>query len=131
MSKTKFTSSWRSNDGGKMTPALAREMLSTFKISHLSAAAFARQYAIPKSRLIYWRHRIAEIDKGLQKPQASTTHSNFAPVMTKEMPPRTAAAPPPLQTLEATLASGRRIVVHGSWDALSMKSWLAAIEAKA
>jgi len=114
-----------------MTPALAREMLSVFKASRLSVAAFARKYDIPKNRVTYWRHRIVAIEKLAANTQASTKRSNFAPVLATQPLPRTIAVSQPRQTLEATLPSGSRIVVHGSWDASSMQSWLAAIEARA
>jgi len=131
MSKTKFSSSWRSNEGGQMTPALAREMLSTFKASKLSVAAFARKHSIPKNRVTYWQHRIVETDKLAAKQKTLPMRSSFAPVMATQILPRTAASSQLRQTLEVTLPSGSRIVVHGSWDASSMQSWLAAIEAKA
>jgi len=114
-----------------MTPALAKEMLAAFKASKLSVAAFARQHGIPKNRVSYWQHRIVEIEGTRKKPSRAVNHSNFAAVKTVDASSRKVDVPQPLQTLEATLPSGSRIVIHGVWDISSMKNWLCAIEAKA
>lgn len=114
-----------------MTHALAAEMLSAFRASKLSVAEFSRQQGIPKNRVTYWRHRMVELDLASNEPNAQKAQSNFAAVVAKTMPATANATPSPLQTLEATLSSGNRIVIHGVWDASSMKNWLTAIEAKA
>lgn len=130
MSKTKITSSWRSNDGGQMTPALGREMLSVFRSRKISVAAFAREHGIPKNRVTYWIHRTNELSSTAEKPQKPVSQPSFVPVLTDAIPRREATIPQPVQTLEATLSSGSRIVVHGNWNAASMNNWLNAIEAR-
>ncbi len=121
MSKTKFTSSWRSNDRGQMTPALGREMLSVFRNRKASVAAFAREHGIPKNRT-------DELSSKAEKSQRSVGQPNFVPVLTDAIPRHEAETLQPVQTLEATLPSGSRIVVHGSWSAVSINNWLSAIE---
>jgi len=113
-----------------MTPALAREMLSVFRGSNLPVSAFARQHDIPKSRVSYWQHRIAALERVSEALQAKVAQPSFAKVVVKADPLLHAPAPQPMQTLEATLPSGSRVVIHGNWDALSIHCWLAAIEAK-
>lgn len=130
MSKTKITSSWRSNDGGQMTPALGREMLSVFKNSKISVSAFARQHGIPKNRVTYWIHRTVELAKLAEKSQSPVDQPSFVPVLTDATPRLEATVPQPVQTLEATLPSGSRIVVHGNWNTDSINNWLSAIEAR-
>lgn len=111
-----------------MTPALGREMVSVFKGSKTSVSAFAREHGIPKNRVTYWIHRTDELASAVDKSQSSVNQPSFVPVLT-EATPRREATPQPVQTLEATLPSGSRIVVHGSWNAVSMSDWLNAIEA--
>ncbi len=110
-----------------MTPALAREMLSVFRGSKLSVSAFARQHEIPQSRVSYWLRRVAILSGASEFP---IEQPSFAKVVAEADPLLHALAPQCRQTLEATLPSGSRIVVHGNWDALSIHNWLAALEAK-
>lgn len=114
-----------------MTPALARDMIGTFVASKQSVAAFARQHGIATNRVTYWRHRLAEIDRAAKKTSDTKSRPSFAPLLAMPDPPIPAASVPTMQTLEAMRPSGTRIVIHGTWDSLSMKNWLAAIEDKA
>lgn len=115
-----------------MTPSLAREMLAALESSGLSVSAFSRLHDIPKQRVCYWRRRLLEIDGTQKSPAAEKLSSQpkFAPVIAKAGWQREAlpTAKGPMQTLEATLPGGSRVVVHGQWDAMSMRSWLEAIE---
>ena len=114
-----------------MKPAQAREMLSAFSASGLSAAAFCRLHGLQKQRVGYWLQRLDEIDavsKGISpKPEAEA--SGFALVREKPSDSRdmSMSLREPMQTLEATLPGGSRVVVHGHWDSASVQTWLTAI----
>jgi len=109
---------------------MARVMLAELSASKLSVSAFARLHEIPKQRVFYWLERLSDSDG---KEGHHVGGSGFAPIKVKAnpvvecSPPRSQAAVP-VQTLETTLANGSRVVVHGQWDASSMRFWLAAIE---
>ena len=113
-----------------MTPALGREMLSVFRSRKTSVAAFAREHGIPKNRVTYWIHRTNELASTAEKSQGSVDQPSFVPVLTDAIPRHEANTLQPVQTLEATLPSGSRIVVHGNWNAASMNNWLSAIEGR-
>ena len=124
---------WWPEGDEQMTPEMASAMIAALTASDLSVAAFARQHEIPKQRIFYWRERLSK----LKRKQGSVVRKRdgqpvgFAPMVVKAGPSGEAAPPAsrvPMQTLEATLASGSRVVVHGQWDATSMRAWLAAID---
>jgi transposase-like protein len=114
-----------------MTRSLAKEMLAALAASELSVAAFCRLHDIPPQRVWYWRKQLGETGGAQESPvpPKPKRQRRFAPVIAKadrpsEAPPNVAS---PMQTLEAMLPGGRRVVVHGQWDASSMRSWLEAI----
>ena len=133
MSQKKPPPPWRPDDDSRMTPELARKMVAALAASELSIVDFARLHGIGKQRLFYWRQRLVELDAPQESPSRSRHSSQsqkFAPVIAKESEPSESSRPlgTPMQTLEATLPTGSRVVVHGQWDASSMRTWLAAIE---
>lgn len=132
MSQKKIGPRWRLEGDARMTPSLAREMISALAASGLSVSAFSRLHDIPKQRVCYWRRRLLEIDGAQESPVAEkrSPQPKFAPVIAKSSRQSEAlsAMKAPAQTLEATLPGGNRVVVHGQWDVMSMRSWLEAIE---
>ena len=131
MTQKKLRPRWRLDGSARMTPGLAKEMLAALAASELSVSAFARLHEIPKQRVCYWRRRTAKLETP-QKPQTlkgARRLPSFAPVIAKPSSPNEARLPSrsPMQTLEATLPGGSRVVVHGQWDSTSVQVWLSAI----
>lgn len=131
MTQKKPRPRWRLDGSARMTPDLAKEMLAALAASELSVSAFARLHEIPKQRICYWRRRMEELEAA-QKPRllkGASRQPSFAPVIAKPSPLLEVRTPSrsSMQTLEATLPGGSRVVVHGQWDSTSVQVWLSAI----
>ena len=132
MNQKKSGPTWRPEGESRMTPSLARKMLAALAASELSVAAFCRLHDVPPQRVWYWRKQLGETGSSQASPVAPKPipTSKFAPVIAKPSLQSEEQQMPTslMQTLEATLPGGSRVAVYGQWDAMSMRSWLEAIE---
>lgn len=89
------------------------KLMSRWKASGKSAAAFARDAGMPESRLWYWRRRI-----GAPEPPA------FVPVRIVPEPPQATAA-----CFELTFGDGRRLLIPPTLTGRPLRQLLSALGA--